>query len=188
MTYHDKNALKLCHEHLKTHINKGDTVIDATMGRGRDTLLLSTLVGDGGKVFAFDIQSEALKSTKELLEENNVKNASLILDSHENIKNYVKSAKAVVFNLGFLPGGDHSIFSHAETSIKAISASLDILEDAGFIAVCSYYGGDTGFEERDALLSFLENLDQKKYTVMLQSFLNRKGCPPIFIIIEKNNP
>ena len=64
MTYHDKNALKLCHEHLKTHINTGDTVIDATMGRGRDTLLLSTLVGDGGKVFAFDINKSYFSISK----------------------------------------------------------------------------------------------------------------------------
>ncbi len=188
MTYYDKNALKLCHEHLKAHIKNGDTVVDATMGRGRDTLLLANLTEATGKVFAFDIQKEALDSTKLLLDENNVKNATLILDSHENIKKYVKKAKAVIFNLGFLPGGDHSIYSHAETSIKAISEALEILEDDGFISVCSYYGGDTGFDERDALLSYLENLDQMKYTVMLQSFHNRKGCPPLFIIIEKNNP
>lgn len=188
MTYFDKNALKLSHEHMKMHINKGDTVVDATMGRGRDTLLLANLVGNEGFVYSFDIQKEALSSTEKLLSENNITNTTLILDSHENLKNYVKSARAVIFNLGFLPGGDHFVFSHGETSIRAIAASLDILENDGFISICSYYGGDTGFEERDALLTYLENLDQKKYTVMLQSFYNRKGCPPLFIIIEKNNP
>ena len=47
MTYFDKNTIKLCHEHLKSEIKEGDTVIDATAGRGRDTLLLSELVGEG---------------------------------------------------------------------------------------------------------------------------------------------
>ncbi len=187
MTYYDKNALKLSHEHLKANINTGDIVVDATMGRGRDTLLLANLVGPEGKVYAFDIQEEALKSTKQLLEENHITNAELILDSHHNLRNYVKSAKCVVFNLGFLPGGDHAIFSHADTSIKAIDAALDIISSDGFVSICSYYGGDTGFEERDNLLSFLSELDSKKYTVMLQSFHNRPNCPPLFIVIEKNH-
>lgn len=186
MTYYDKNALKLSHEYLKAHINEGDIAVDATMGRGRDTLLLSQLVGDKGTVYAFDIQEEALSSTRALLNENNCTNAHLILDSHHNLLNYVQSAKCVVFNLGFLPGGDHSIYSHSATSIKAIEEALKIIPSDGFISICSYYGGDTGFEERDNLLQFLEQLDAKKYTVMLQSFHNRPNCPPLFIIIEKN--
>ncbi|MBQ8002218.1 MAG: class I SAM-dependent methyltransferase [Clostridia bacterium] len=184
MTYFDKNALKLSHEYIKQHVTKGDVCVDATMGRGRDTLLLCSIAKE---VFAFDIQSEALSSTKKLLEENQISNAKLILDSHHNLKNYVQSAKCVVFNFGFLPGGDHSIFSHSDTSIKAIRAALDIIADDGFVSICSYYGGDTGFEERDALLAFLQTLDAKKYTVMLQSFHNRPNCPPLFIVIEKNH-
>ena len=187
MTYFDKNALKLSHEYIKSNVNKGDVAVDATMGRGRDTLLLSQLVSEKGKVFAFDIQKEAIDSTFLLLKEDNCTNTRLILDSHHNMKNYVTKAKCVVFNFGFLPGGDHSIFSHSDTSIKAIEAALDIITDDGFVSICSYYGGDTGFEEKDALLAYLEELDQKKYTVMLQSFHNRKGCPPLFIVIEKNH-
>ncbi|MBQ2942508.1 MAG: class I SAM-dependent methyltransferase [Clostridia bacterium] len=186
MTYFDKNALKLSHGHMRDNVKEGDIAIDATAGRGRDTLLLSELVGDSGKVYAFDIQKEAIESTRALLEENGRVNVTLINESHHLMAEFVKKAKAVIFNLGFLPGGDHSIFSHSDTSIKAIDAALSIIDDDGFVSICSYYGGDTGFEERDTLLSYLENLDQKKYTVMLQSFHNRKNCPPLFIIIEKN--
>ena len=184
MTYYDKNALKLSHEYIKSHLKKDDVAVDATMGRGRDTLLLCQLCR---KVYAFDIQEEALKSTGKLLEENSCTNAQLILDSHHNLKNYVQSAGCVVFNFGFLPGGDHSIFSHGDTSIKAIAAALDIITEDGFVSICSYYGGDTGFEERDALLDYLSALDAKKYTVMLHSFHNRPNCPPLFIVIEKNH-
>ncbi len=186
MQYYDKNALKLSHAHFRAHIKEGDPVIDATCGRGRDTLLLSELVGKGGTVFAFDIQEEAIQSTKALLLENRRENVTLILDSHHKMSEYVKEASAVVFNFGFLPGGDHRIFSHPDTSLKALDAALSILRDDGFISLCIYYGGDTGFEERDAILDYLERLDQKKYTVMLQSFYNRKNCPPLFAVIEKN--
>lgn len=186
MHYYDKNALKLSHAHFKAHIREGDTVIDATAGKGRDTLLLSELVGEDGKVFAFDIQAEAIRATSMLLAENNRQNVTLITDSHHNLCNYVTEASAVVFNFGFLPGSDHTVFSHAETSIRAIEAALSILKEDGFVSLCIYYGGDTGYEERDGILSYLASLDQKKYTVMLQSFYNRKNCPPLFAIIEKN--
>lgn len=186
MHYFDKNALKLSHAHFKAHIKEGDTVIDATAGRGRDTLLLSTLVGKNGRVFAFDIQEEALRSTKALLSEHGRENVTLILDSHHKLCDHVKEAAAVVFNFGFLPGGDHTVFFRPDTSIKAIEAALSILRDDGFVSLCIYYGGDTGFEERDAILSWLQKLDQKKYTVMLQSFYNRRNCPPLFAVIEKN--
>ncbi len=186
MTYYDKNALKLSHELLKNRIRPGDITVDATAGRGRDTLLLSELVGNSGQVYAFDIQEEAIRSTETLLKEHDRTNVTLLPESHHKMAEYVKRAKAVVFNFGFLPGGDHSVFSQGETSIKAIEAALSILTEDGFISICSYYGGDTGFDERDALLSYLEHLDSKLYTVMLHSFHNRKNCPPLFIVVEKN--
>ena len=46
-----------------------------------------------------------------------------------------------------------------------------------------YYGRETGFEERDAILEFLPTLDCTKYTVIEMPFVNRKNCPPIPIII-----
>lgn len=186
MTYYDKNALKLSHELLKNRVKTGNIAIDATAGRGRDTLLLSELVGEEGHVFAFDIQEDAIRSTESLLKEHNRKNVTLLLESHHKLSEFVSRADVVVFNFGFLPGGDHSVFSQGDTSIQAIEAALSILSDDGLISICSYYGGDTGFEERDALLSYLENLDSKQYTVMLHSFHNRKNCPPLFIVVEKN--
>ncbi len=186
MHYFDKNALKLSRLHMEAHVKMGSTVVDATAGRGRDTLLLSTLVGENGRVFSFDIQEEAIASTRALLCEHGQENVTLILDSHDKMQSYVNEADAVVFNFGFLPGGDHTIFSHAPTSCRAIDAALSILKPDGFVSLCIYYGGDTGFEERDGILAYLARLDPKQYTVMLQSFHNRKNCPPLFAIIEKN--
>lgn len=186
MTYFDKNTIKLCHCHLADEIKEGDVVIDATAGRGRDTLILSKLVGENGKVYAFDIQEEAIESTRKLLDENGRKNVTLILDSHEKMRDYVKSAKCVVFNFGYLPGSDHKIFSHADTSVRAIGEALEVISDDGFVCICSYYGGDTGFEEKEAVMDYLRGLDQMKYTVMMLDFINRKGYPPILYVVEKN--
>lgn len=186
MTYYDKNALKLSHAHMRAHVQEGATVIDATAGKGRDTLLLSELVGASGRVYAFDIQKAAIDATSALLCAHKKANVTLLHESHEKMCDFVSAADAVVFNFGFLPGGDHSVFSTGETSKRALEAALSILKPDGFISLCIYYGGDTGFEERDSILAFLEALDQKKYTVLLQSFYNRKNCPPLFAVIEKN--
>ena len=187
MTFYDKNALKLAHAYLNANVGKGDTVIDATAGKGRDTLLLASLVGENGKVIAIDIQKEAIDEAEKLIAEHGVSDrVTFVCDSHENIKSYADKANCVVFNLGWLPGSDHEIRTSTQTSIKAIKASTEMLTDDGFVLVCIYYGGLSGFEERDGVLDFLKTRDQKEFTVAITQFANRKGCPPIFAVIEKN--
>lgn len=189
MTYYDKNALKLAHEYLKANVRKAATVVDATAGKGRDTLLLASLVGENGKVIAFDIQKEAIEASKRLTDENGLsERVTFICDSHENIKRRVAKADGVVFNLGWLPGSNHEIRTTAETSIRAIKAATEILTDDGFVLICIYYGGLSGFGERDSVLEFLKTLDPKEFTVAVTGFPNRGGCPPIFAVIEKNRP
>ena len=95
------------------------------------------------------------------------------------------SVDAVVVNFGYLPGGDHTIFTHPETSIVAIDKALTLLKDHGVVCACIYHGGDTGYEERDALLEHLKTIDPKHYTVLVTDFRNRPGDPPIAVFILK---
>ena len=53
------------------------------------------------------------------------------------------------------------------------------------MSLCIYSGGDSGFEERDALLDYLKQLDTKKYLVILSSYYNRPNNPPIPVLIQK---
>ena len=53
------------------------------------------------------------------------------------------------------------------------------------MSLCIYSGGDTGFAERDAILSFLKTLDPKKYLVILSQYYNRPNHPPIPAMILK---
>lgn len=50
-------------------VSEGDTVVDATVGNGNDTIFLARLVGEKGKVYGFDIQQEAINNTGELLKD-----------------------------------------------------------------------------------------------------------------------
>ena len=181
------NTVILAKDFLKQHIKNGDIVIDATMGRGNDTLFLKELVGDTGYVYAFDIQEEAINDTKNKLINNNLyNNVSLILDGHENIDKYVKEEIAgAVFNFGYLPKANHNISTKQATSIIAIQKVLNLLKIKGIISLCVYQGGDTGFEEKEAILRFLKQLDYNKYTVIVSDFFNRPNYPPIHIKIIK---
>lgn len=181
------NSLSLCKEYLKKAIKKGDTVIDATCGNGYDTLFLREQVGKEGKVFGFDIQKVALDNTRSLLKEHNMEDKVFLnLDSHSELDKYVnEEVKAVVFNLGYLPKGNHAIMTTPETTIVAIEKSLALLADDGIIAVIIYHGGDSGFHERDELIKYFERLNNKKFSVLMHNFINQINYPPILVVIEK---
>lgn len=183
-----KKSLNQAHELVKMAVREGDSVIDATMGNGFDTLFLAGLVGPKGKVYAFDIQAVALERTRERLEKAGcLESCELILDGHQNMDRYVENpVKLVIYNLGYLPKGDHAIGTRFETTREAILKSLDLLSDDGLVLIVIYYGGDSGYEERDQLLQFLQSLDGKSYSVMKTDFINQLNCPPILIAIEKN--
>ena len=134
---------------IRQQVQEGDFCIDATMGNGNDTLLLSQLCGTSGKVLAFDIQEQALKATKNrLTSENAPENYTLLLESHSNMSEYARpySISCIVFNFVYLPGGDHALATRGETSIQALTQSLSLLKKGGMISLCIYSGGDSGFE------------------------------------------
>lgn len=183
------SALNIINRIIDENVKEGDICIDATAGRGNDTLHLCRLVGDSGHVAAFDIQVDAVNSTKLLLSENGLSHrGDAILDSHSNMDNYFKedSISFITFNFGWLPNGNHEINTKKETSIEAIEKGLRLLKKGGIMSLIIYYGRETGFEEKDAILEFLPALDSKKYTVIEMPFVNRQNCPPIPIIIIKH--
>lgn len=177
-----------CHHFIREHVKAGDLCIDATAGNGNDTLLLCELVGEQGKVIAFDIQEEAVENTKKRLEERGIsKRAEVLLESHTNMSRYAEadSVSCIVFNFGYLPGGDHSLATKKDTSIAAIHEGLRLLKKGGMMSLCIYSGGDSGFEERDAILEELKQLEPKRYLVILSEYYNRPNNPPIPVMIVK---
>lgn len=182
-----KNSLALSHEYVKAVVKAGDTVIDATAGNGNDTVFLSELVGASGKVYSFDIQKQAIDNTREKLINKNLNdNVVLINDGHHNMDKYVKEqVSTVMFNLGYLPGGDHSIGTRGETTREALEKAMELLKVNGLISLVIYYGGDSGFEEKEFVMDYIKTIDCKRYSVMVTDFVNQINCPPILVCIEK---
>ena len=147
--------------------------MDATAGTGQDTAFLAELVGENGCVFSYDIQEAALEQTKKRLEKMGLESRVCLLNkSHETMGEELggKKISCVMFNFGYLPGGDHSICTKPDSSIRAVSVGLE---------------GDTGYEEKEALLTYLKALDQSQYLVIVSEYYNRKNDPPIPVLVYK---
>jgi len=174
------------HHFIGLQVQKGDLCIDATMGNGGDTVLLSRLAGEEGKVLAFDIQEIALERTKaRLVREDCPFNYELLPVSHEKMAQFAKegTVSCITFNLGYLPGGDHRKATRADTSQRAISEGLKLLKKGGLMTVCLYSGGDTGFEEKDRILKYLEQLPGDSFLVISSEYRNRPNHPPTPVLI-----
>lgn len=174
---------------LEDVINEGDIVIDATMGNGYDTKYLAEKVGENGLVYSFDVQEEAIKSTKKRLEKAElIDRVNLILDGHQNMDMYVnKEVSCVMFNLGYLPRAKHQVITKPETTLEAIKKSLELLKPNGVVSIAIYTGHEGGMEECDEVFEYVSKLDQSEYSVLNCNFVNQINHPPRLIMIEKKN-
>lgn len=158
---------------------------DFTMGNGHDTLYLASLVPQG-KVYAFDVQPEALVNTRARLEEAGVTaQTELILDSHANLAAYVPyDYDAGMFNLGYRPGGDKHKHTMHESTRQAVTDAIERVKPGGVVVISVYPGHDEGRTEGDMLLEMLADYDKKKYCVSHFHLVNSPDAPFI-IAVEK---
>ena len=92
-----KRPIHLSHDFLAQVLDDESVAVDATMGNGNDTAFLAGLAK---KVYAFDVQEQALEKTRQRLSDLAIENAELILDGHENLDRYVtEPIRAAIFNL-----------------------------------------------------------------------------------------
>ncbi len=188
MAFDLKSARHWAEELLRQAVGPGGVVIDGTMGNGYDTLWLAELVGEEGRVYAFDIQREAVERTRARLEQAGLADrATLFLAGHERIAELAPDAvDAAVFNLGWLPGADKTLRTHADTTLTAVNAALDRLKEGGLLTVCAYPGHEEGRAELDALTAWAKALPPERYDAMIRAYLNQPGDPPVLFAVKKN--
>ena len=172
-----------------SYIKKGDICIDATAGNGEDTLMLSKACGNTGKVIAMDIQDEALTNTKQLLDSNDINWVTLVKDNFKNMELYLPPncyPSAIIFNLGYLPGGDKTITSETYDTISAVDKAINLIKKDGIVTITMYPGHQEGEKEKKALLKFSKALDSSIYHVVYLSMHNQsKKAPEILMITRK---
>lgn len=176
---------ELAHWIWKRYIPEGAHVLDATAGNGMDTEFLRELVGEGGLVYAMDIQEEAICRTRERIAAEKRSNIRFISDDHRNLDLYIEeSIGAAVFNLGYLPRSEHKVRTKAESSLEAMEKALEKLSAGGILSVAAYLAHDEG-EEYRRVRGFLAALDPKRYKVIEIDPINQSKFSPKLLICQK---
>ena len=182
----DLTAVKFVQDFLTSRLAEPKLLVDATCGNGGDTAFLCRLAGPEGRVLGFDIQPEAVTSTRARLEKQGL-TAELLCDSHANLLQYARpgTADIVMFNFGWLPGADHSVFSTADSSIPALEAALAALRAGGVLSAILYSGRVIGTDEKQSILGWLRALPLEKYTVLVCDFANWADTAPLPCLVLK---
>lgn len=182
-----RGPVALSHLFVNRFVQPGDTVVDATCGNGHDTLLLAGLAGPEGHVWGFDIQQQAIDSTSRRLAEAGLgQQVTLLQCGHEEMTAYLSGpVQAVLFNLGYLPGGDRSLITRPETTSAALKQSLELLAVGGITIVTIYPGHNGGAEERQSVDSWATALDPGKFHSWHLGQLNVASGAPYCILIQK---
>jgi len=185
-----KRATVLAHEAIAEVLRPGDLAIDATLGNGHDTLFLARLVGEGGRVIGFDIQAKAVASSLTRLTEAGVaERVELIQASHAEMTERVKGqAGAVLFNLGYLPGGDPETITQRESTLVALAQGCTLLRSGGILTCVCYPGHPGGLEEAEAVLNWSQALDPSHYLATSENEKGRHEGRPFLVSVKKTGP
>ena len=185
-------AVQWAHRILTERLQPGDDVVDATAGNGYDTLFLAKQVLPGGHVYAFDLQSQAVESTRQRLVEHQVNSDdfTLVHSGHEHLDTHLPEEKkgqikAIMFNLGYLPGGEKAVITQTETTLSALAQAVDWLAQDGMLTVIAYPGHDGGREEGSAVEQWVSTLSTNEYEAQKIVFLNFRPTTPFCMVVRK---
>ena len=179
MFFYTADFSSLCHSIIDKYILDKSLAIDATLGNGFDTDFLSSRFK---KVIAFDIQ----KTACDFYNTKKNENVLVINDSHHKFENYInEEVNCIIYNLGFLPGGDKNITTLYETSLASIKSGLNLLKNEGLMLIVVYRGHEQGEKEESIILEYLLSLNKHKFSVMKHEIINRSSKSPMLFVIEK---
>jgi len=182
--------LDLSKQYFERLLKIGDIVIDATCGNGHDTLYLATRILDekSGKLYSIDIQAVALENAKKLILEklpvSHFERVQFLQMCHGTFPATIaaNSVKLIVYNLGYLPGSDKKVTTQAETTLKSIKNSMELISFDGAISITCYPGHHAGKVEEDLILQFVSTLDHKTWNCCHHRFVNREKSPSLLIL------
>ena len=147
----------------------GGYAVDATVGNGHDSLFLARGIGPGGRLYGFDVQAAAIDLTLgRLQQEGLAAGASLFHEGHERLAERLAGEcggriQAIMFNLGYLPGGDRGVITRRETTLAALQACETLLMPGGRLTILAYTGHPGGETEADTVELWLNGLDPAQW-------------------------
>lgn len=175
---------------LGPKLRAGDTVIDATVGNGFDTLFLAKRVAPDGRVFGFDIQAQALENARAKIPADLKVNMHWLQSCHSGMSQHLTKdlhgqIRAVMFNLGYLPGAGKTIITQPQTTLQALTHATALICLNGAITVVAYPGHIGGGNECAAVAEFCQNLDTGQFCVSTIHGIGAPDIAPKLFQIEK---
>ena len=159
-------------------------VIDATLGRGQDALfcamLPSVIV-----IHGIDIQNQAIQSARSKFSNANNHKLKSHRMCHQHIDQLNVKPDLIIYNLGYLPGGDKSICTNSLITLTSVEKACHMLNVNGALSMMVYPGHEQGNDERDDLVSFFTSLSKDHFWVQHIRTCNRLLCPELFWCIKK---
>ena len=188
-------AVQWSHLLLAPRLRAGDIVVDATAGNGHDALFLAKAVLPRGHVFVFDLQAAAIESTRERFAGAGFaseQGLTLIHAGHEEMAGRIPTEfhgriKAIMFNLGFLPGGDKNVITRTGTTMSALAQATALIAEDGILTVVAYPGHDGGDEEGSAIERWMATLSSTEFEVQKLAFLNFRPTTPFVMWLRKRS-
>lgn len=174
---------------LRDLIREGDTVIDGTAGNGHDTVFLAECVGLSGRVLAFDIQEQAIRSAKAAVTAANFGDRVEFHPlSHTKMAEHAEhgSVAAIMFNLGYLPGDDHHFTTQTEETLAALAIAADLLKPGGSLSVVCYPGHPEGAVEAELVQGWMSSLTSDGWRVAKYAMLGTRTPAPFLLMGRKN--
>ncbi len=187
----NRRLTEVAHQVVSEVVRPGEVVIDATAGNGHDTLFLAQLVGPQGTVFALDVQPQAIARTGDRLKDAGYTNVELVQHDHAQLQSTIRERSqdqiaAVMFNLGYLPGGDKSVMTQLLSTLPAIDAAIALIRPGGVLTVIAYPGHPGGAEEAAAVESRLGRLPDDQFDVRrFESHTSSNAAPILFAVIRR---
>lgn len=177
----------LAHQQVRLFLSQGACAIDATAGNGHDTVFLAEMVGESGRIFAFDIQEGAIAKTRRRLEAHGLAHqVTLFAGSHAEVArqlpiNRPERFQAVMMNLGYLPAADHAIITQAASTLTFLQSVLPLMDQDAIISVLAYRGHPGGETEHAAVAAWMA--DQKSGGWQLQRCTgDQPNSPELFLL------
>ena len=140
-------------------------------------------------MYAFDVQESALAATRSRLQQAGLlPRVTLIADSHVNMQHHIAPGlQAAVFNLGYLPGNNKTVTTHASSTLAALEQMLDLLRPGGIVVLVVYCAHPGGNEESNAVLNWVQALDARQAVAVRYNLVNQDGSPPYVLALEKRS-
>ena len=182
------------HRELGRKLRAGDTALDATAGNGHDTVAMARVVGPQGRIIAIDLQAAAIEATRRRLQAKAPEVPCRLLEGDhgqllaELAAESPGSVRAITFNLGYLPGGDQSVTTAAESTIVALDAAATLLAAGGTLCVTAYRRHPGGAAEAEAVGAWMTSRNRAHWSVTRHDAQNASpdSHPPVLWIARKN--